>query len=112
MNILNSVLMTATPATTTDPTAIDPSMNLIMLGIFAVFAVGMWFFMIRPQKKREKELKAQLSKMVVGDNVLTIGGVVGKIANIQEDEVTLTTSVAHTMITFKKSAISTIIPRQ
>lgn len=112
MNLLNMMVTTATTSATPDPAAIDPTMNLMMLGFFAVAAVAMWFFLIRPQKKREKEMKAQIDKMVVGDSVVTIGGVVGTIANIREDEVTLTTSVAHSMITFKKSAISTVVPRQ
>lgn len=112
MDFLNFALTTATPATGTDATAIDPGMNsILMIVMVVVLGAGMWFFTIRPQRKRDKELKAQLAKMTVGDSIVTIGGVVGTIANIQEDEVTITTSVAHTMITFKKSAINTIIPR-
>lgn len=73
---------------------------------------ALYFFMIRPQRKRDKELKAQVEKMAVGDTIVTIGGVVGTIANIQDDNVTIATSVAHTMITFKKSAVNTVVPRQ
>jgi preprotein translocase subunit YajC len=68
----------------------------------------MWLLLIRPQKKKEKLLRDQISKMVVGDTVVTIGGVVGKIVNIKDDEVTISTSVANTLMTFKKSAINTI----
>ena len=81
---------------------------LIFIPLIAIF----YFFMIRPQRKRDKELKAQVSKMSVGDEVITIGGLVGTIANISDDEVTISTSVANTMVKFKKSSISTIIPRQ
>ncbi|HHX19783.1 MAG TPA: preprotein translocase subunit YajC [Clostridiaceae bacterium] len=71
----------------------------------------MYFFTIRPQKKREKELKAKLEKMKPGDKVMSIGGIVGRIANISGDEVTIYSGVANTMLTFKKSAISTVIPQ-
>jgi len=68
----------------------------------------MWLLMIRPQKKKEKALKDLIGSMAVGDHVLTIGGVVGRVVNIRDDEVTISTSVANTLITFKKSAISTV----
>lgn len=85
--------------------------SLLMIGLLVAVFGFMYFFTIRPQRKRDKDLKAQVAKMAVGDTVVTIGGLVGTIANIQEENVTLTTSVAHTMVTFKKSAISTIVPR-
>jgi preprotein translocase subunit YajC len=47
--------------------------------------------------------------MVVGDNVVTIGGIVGRVVNLKDDEVTISTSVANTLITFKKSSINTVI---
>jgi len=83
-------------------------MVVLLVGVFGL----MYVFTIRPQRKRDKELKSQVSKMAVGDTVVTIGGLVGTVANIQDDNVTLTTSIAHTMVTYKKSSISTIIPRQ
>jgi len=68
-----------------------------------VLIIGvMYFFTIRPQKKREKELKAKLEKIKPGDKVMTIGGIVGRVANISGDEVTLYSGVANTMLTFKK----------
>ena len=77
---------------------------LPLIGLFAL----MYFLMIRPQKKKEKELRQQIDAMRVGDTVMTIGGVIGRVVNILGDEVTIVTSVANTMITFKKSAISTV----
>ena len=68
----------------------------------------MYFLMIRPQKKKEKKLREQINSMVVGDSVVTIGGLVGQVVNIKDDEVTISTSVAKTLVTFKKSAINTI----
>lgn len=86
--------------------------SLSMIAILAAAFFVMYFITIRPQRKREKELKKQVDAMAVGDSIITIGGVVGTVANIQDDNITITTSVAHTMLTFKKSAISTIAKRE
>jgi preprotein translocase subunit YajC len=80
------------------------SMALPLILMFGL----MWLLMIRPQKKKEKALRELVNSMVVGDHILTIGGVIGRIVNIRDDEVTISTSVANTLITFKKSAISSV----
>jgi preprotein translocase subunit YajC len=49
--------------------------------------------------------------MRVGDQVITIGGLVGKVANIRDDEVTIMTSAANTLVTFKKNAINSVVSR-
>ncbi|NLN45566.1 MAG: preprotein translocase subunit YajC [Clostridiaceae bacterium] len=86
----------------------DPS-SLLTLVVPLVLMFGlMYLIIIRPQKKKEKDLKKQVEAMAVGDNVVTIGGLVGKVVNIKDDEVTISTSVANTLVTFKKSAISTV----
>lgn len=86
----------------------DTGNMLGMIAPFVLLFVVMYFLMIRPQKKKEKKLKEQLNAMRVGDNVLTIGGIVGRIASMTDDEVTIYTSVANTMMTFKKNAISSV----
>lgn len=84
------------------------NMIVTLLPMILIFAV-MYFLMIRPQKKREKALREKINAMQVGDTVLTIGGIVGKVMNIANDEVTISTSVANTMLTFKKTAIGTVV---
>ncbi|MCK9251324.1 MAG: preprotein translocase subunit YajC [Clostridiaceae bacterium] len=69
----------------------------------------MYLLLIRPQKKKEKKLREQINSMIVGDNVVTIGGIVGRVVNLKDDEVTISTSVANTLITFKKSSINTVV---
>ena len=108
--LLSTLTLTATTAATT-PAGTDMFSSYLMIGFLILFFVAMYFITIRPQRKRDKELKSQIGKMAVGDTVVTIGGVVGVVANIKDDEVTITTSVAHTMITFKKSSINNIVPR-
>ncbi|MCR5384785.1 MAG: preprotein translocase subunit YajC [Saccharofermentans sp.] len=82
------------------------SMALLVL-MFIVF----YFILIRPQRKKDKELKEQMSKLSVGDRVVTIGGLVGFVANIKDDQVTISTSAANTLVTFTKSAIQSIVKR-
>ena len=82
------------------------SIALLVL-MFIVF----YFILIRPQRKRDKELKEQMSKLSVGDRVVTIGGLVGFVANIKENEITISTSAANTLVTFTKSAIQSVVKR-
>ena len=97
---------------TTVDTATDAQGSGWVMLVSMLIMVGlMWLLFIRPQKKREKALKDQMSKMSVGDKIITIGGLVGVLANQTEDEVTIYTSMANTPVTFTKSAIQTIIPR-
>lgn len=56
-----------------------------MILVFAIF----YFLIIRPQQKREKERRDMLSNLQAGDEVITVGGIFGKILNLKEDVVTL-----------------------
>lgn len=79
-------------AAAADPNAVPPSMNLITTIIpFAIVFVFMYFMMIRPQKKREKEMKAMLAALKVGDKVVTIGGICGKVIKLKDEYVVLET---------------------
>jgi preprotein translocase subunit YajC len=58
---------------------------LTMVVIFAIF----YFLMIRPQQKKQKELKAMLDSLAYGDTVITTGGIYGKISGLTDTVVTL-----------------------
>ncbi|MGH8851776.1 MAG: preprotein translocase subunit YajC [Casimicrobiaceae bacterium] len=79
---------------------------LPMVAIFVVF----YFLLIRPQQKRAKETKAMLEALQKGDEVVTAGGVVGKISKISEGyaEVDIASNVT---ITVQRSAISLLLPK-
>lgn len=85
--------------------------SLASFGILILMFVVFYFILIRPQRKKEKELKEQMGKLAVGDRVVTIGGLVGFVANIKDDQVTISTSAANTLVTFTKSAISSVVKR-
>lgn len=54
---------------------------IMMVVMIAVF----YFMLIRPQKKKEKELRAMIDALKVGDKIITIGGIYGKITKIKDD---------------------------
>ena len=58
---------------------------LPMILIFVVF----WFFLIRPQRKKDKKVKEMLNNLKAGDRVCTIGGIYGTIVGLKDDTVTL-----------------------
>lgn len=61
-----------------------------MLPVILVYAVvlgGMWFILMRPQKKEQKRIQLMLSELAVGDTVLTTSGFYGVVIDIQEDTV-------------------------
>jgi preprotein translocase subunit YajC len=58
---------------------------LIYVAIFA----AMWFLLIRPQQKRDKETKNMRSSVQEGDEIVTIGGIYGKVMSVKEDVLTI-----------------------
>ena len=76
--------------------------NLILFGGIAII---FYFFMIRPQQKKQKETKTFIENMKKGDMVITIGGIHGKIYAIEDDGVVLEVDKS-TKIKFEKTAIS------
>ncbi|HTO38295.1 MAG TPA: preprotein translocase subunit YajC [Brumimicrobium sp.] len=83
------------------------SQIIMLLLIVAVF----YFFMIRPQMKRQKEIKKFRENLSEGDKVVTIGGIHGKVLEITDTSVLLSCE-GGTKIRFEKSAISTGIDEQ
>ncbi len=82
---------------------------LIMLGMFAVI---FYFMIYRPQAKRVKEHKNLMSSMTKGDEVLTTGGLVGKITKIAEDNDYLTIELnANNAVVIKKDFVTAVLPK-
>lgn len=77
-------------------------MSILMLGLVVVF---FYFFLIRPQKKQEKEATQMRNSLEVGDEIVTIGGIVGQVISIKNETITIVTSKDRTKIRFVKSAI-------
>lgn len=82
---------------------------LLTVGYLLFFVVIMYLLIFLPQKRRDKKAKEMLCALQVGNNVVTIGGVSGKVINIKDDEVTIETSVEKTKMNFKKWAVKEVI---
>ena len=76
--------------------------------MMVVVIVGMYFLMIRPQKKQEKEKQAMMNALEVGDEITTIGGIIGEIVSIKEETVTIETGKERNKIRILRSAIRTV----
>ncbi|MBR2875670.1 MAG: preprotein translocase subunit YajC [Clostridia bacterium] len=79
-------------------------MSLLML--VAMFA-AMYFFVMRPQKKRQKEEQEMRDSIQIGDEITTIGGIVGRVVVVKDDSVVLETGPDRSKIKFKRAAIQT-----
>lgn len=79
---------------------------LIQVGPLLLVFVIFYFLLIIPEKKRKKKYQGMLNELKVSDEVVTRGGIIGKITHIDEKTVTLETSPAKTKIKFDKSGIS------
>lgn len=74
-----------------------------------VLMVGVFYFVgIRPQKKQEKKNNEMRNALTVGDEVTTIGGIIGKVVSIKDETCVIATSHDNTKIRILKSAISRV----
>lgn len=78
---------------------------IMLVAMIAVF----YFFAIRPQKKREKEVMEMRNAMKPGDDIITIGGICGKIVSVKEDYVVIETTPGKMKMQFTKWAISSVV---
>lgn len=85
-----------------NPAAGGGSMILILL----VFFVLMWLLMIRPEKKKQKKIEEMRKALSVGDEVVTLGGIMGVIVHVTEDDVTIESGEDRVRIQVKKWGIS------
>ena len=76
--------------------------------MMVLVAVGMYFLVFRPQKKQEKEAQAMRNNIRVGDEITTIGGIIGKVVSIKEETLMIETGHDRTKIRILKSAIRSV----
>ena len=79
-----------------------------MLIMIAVLILVFWLFMIRPQKKQEQRDAEMRNALEVGDEVTTIGGIIGKVISIKDETFVLETTRDKTKIRFLKGAIRSV----
>jgi preprotein translocase subunit YajC len=79
------------------------------LPIILMFVL-LYFMMIRPQMKRQKEHKTMLEALQKGDEVITSGGVLGRVSKVNDGYVSLEIA-ANTEVQVQKSAVQTLLPK-
>nr|WP_229496321.1 preprotein translocase subunit YajC [Massilia polaris] len=79
------------------------------LPLILMFVV-MYFLMIRPQQKRAKEAKAMMDALAKGDEVITAGGILGKVIKVNDTYVTVEIA-ATTEIVVQKHSVTTLLPK-
>ena len=89
----------------TTPAGGNGIVTIIMLvAMVAIF----YFFLYRPQKKQDKAQNDMRNNLTVGDEITTIGGIIGKIVSIKEETVLLETSKDKTKIRILKTAVRNV----
>ncbi|MFV0413847.1 MAG: preprotein translocase subunit YajC [Oscillospiraceae bacterium] len=82
--------------------------NISLFVIMGVMIVGMYFLMWRPNKKKEKQAAEMRNNLEVGDEVVTIGGVVGRVVSIKDDTFVLETAGERSRIRFLRGAVDKV----
>src|SRR5688572_28141951 len=106
MNLLDFFIA---PAYAQAAPAAGPSMLSTLMFPIALIAI-MYFLMIRPQMKRQKEHRAMLDKLSKGDEVLTNGGIAGVVTDIGENFITVEVA-DNVRIRIQKGAVANVLPK-
>ncbi len=80
----------------------------LSIGLIVVMFVVLYFFMIRPQKKQERQVNEMRNNLKVGDEITTIGGIIGKIISIKEETVMIESGHDRTKIRILKTAVRNV----
>ena len=90
--------------------AADPMGGMMQMLPMILMFVVLWFLMIRPQMKKAKEHKALLAALAKGDEVVTQGGIVGKIVKVGDSYATVEIATG-TEVVIQKTAIGLVLPK-
>ena len=102
MNFI-SLLAQSTQSGATAQQGNPMSMIIMMVALFAI----MYFVMIRPQKKKQKEEQTMRDSVQVGDEITTIGGIVGRVVTVKEDSLIIETGADRNKMKIMRWAVST-----
>ena len=84
-----------------------PADSMSMIVMLVVMVAVFYFFLIRPENKKKKAMNEMRSSLKVGDNITTIGGVVGDIVFVKDENIVIETGADKVRIEFTKWAVST-----
>ncbi len=78
------------------------------LGMIVLMFVLFYFLLIRPQKKKDKAVKAMLDALKAGDRICTIGGIYGTVTSVRDDQVIIAVGAAKTQMNMARWAIKSV----
>lgn len=105
MNFLN--LISSAGDATAAAAAGSQWASMLMMILPLVLMIGIFYFLIlRPEKKRNREMQEMLNNIQVADEVVTTGGIIGRVLSVKEDTVLIETGSDRTKIRVLKSAIA------
>ncbi len=79
--------------------------TIFLIGYILFFVAIIYFVMIRPQRKKQKEEKKMRDSLQVGDEIVTIGGIYGRIISLKEDTMVIESLSDHSKLTFARWAL-------
>lgn len=96
----------ATSSVASDAAQTGGWQSMLMTALPLILMVAaMYFFIIRPQKKKEKEEKKMRENLQVGDEILTIGGIYGRVISLKEDSIVIESKSDHSKMTIARWAM-------
>ena len=110
MSLLGFIGITSTHAATTAAAQQHQGGFLSLLPMLLLIAAVFYFLMVRPQQKRSKQQKSVMAKITVGDEIVTVGGIVGKLSKLHDGFIVLTIA-SGVEITMRKSSIESVLPK-
>ncbi len=95
-------------ATAADPSASEGGIMSILTALIplALIIVVFYFLLIRPEKKRSKQMKEMLDNLQIADEVVTTGGIIGRVLSVKEDTVLIETGSDRTKLRILRSSIA------
>ena len=108
------MLITDAYAQAAAPAAADPMGSLMGMAPILLMFIVLWFLMIRPQMKKAKEHQKMVTELQKGDEIVTQGGIAGRIVKVGENFVTVEVAShkdAAIEVAVQKQAISAVLPK-
>lgn len=90
------------------PADMGAASTLSMFLMLGIMFLVMWLFVFRPQKKQQKKDTEMRNSLEIGDEVTTIGGIIGRVIAIKEDTFVMETGSDRTKIRFRRAAIQAV----
>ena len=84
----------------------NPYSSLISIGMLVLFVVVMYFVMIRPQRKQQKKEAKMRSELQIGDEIITIGGIYGRVVSVKDDSLVIESSGDRSKLQITRTAVA------